>query len=124
MTQTQFLPLGLPSSSDAGRDFSLPFANIFPLQIVQWPENLKLQILESGGAGPLARPATLAEVLLPLPDVNVALDSLSAETKPIRFVSDTLVSHAHAGLGAAVDFSANADGSMVRSYRKRIISFG
>ncbi len=131
--QSHSLPLSASSSESSSRDFSLHFASIFPLQIVQWPESLKLQLLEGGHL----RPTLLAEIFLPLPESHVTLDSLSASASAsasvpavaapgedesgrpaaaARFSSDHQVRHAgHAGVGAGVDFASTVDGSQIRS---------
>ena len=56
----------------------------------------------------------LAEVQLPLCEAGKALDMLPP-VEPIDFRSNVRCAHDHAGLGSMVDFSANVDGSSIRS---------
>jgi hypothetical protein len=61
-----------------GQDFVIPFGQIFPLQILQWPEaGLRIQILEGNGG---LRNRLLAEVEIPLCDPETGLDKVRPHT--------------------------------------------
>ena len=97
------------SSKLIGQDFVVPVGHIFPIQIVHWPDSLRVQVLE----GSSLRTTVLAEVNIPLPAANQSLDK--AEVEPYEFTSDLEVGHGHAGLGAGRQFSTLADHSKVDS---------
>ena len=92
-----------------GQDFIIPIGQIFPIQIVHWPENIKIQIVE----GSTLRTSLLAEVHLPIPDSGMSLDK--AEAVGQQFTSDQEVAHGHAGLGSGRHFSSLADHSQLDS---------
>ena len=92
-----------------GQDFIIPVGQIFPIQIVHWPESIKIQIVE----GSTLRTSLLAELHLPIPDSGVSLDK--AEALGHEFTSDQDVAHGHAGLGSGRHFSSLADNSKLDS---------
>ena len=57
-----------------GQDFVVPIGQIFPIQIVQWPESLKVQIIE----GSTLKTTLLAELQIPLCDSHTSLDKVPA----------------------------------------------
>ena len=88
-------------------DFVVQVGQIFPIQILQLPESLTLQIIEGG----TLKTTVLAEIKLPLCDSTQTLSE--ALLQPIEFKSDWKISHDHAGLGAGLNFPANYDGSEI-----------
>uniref|UniRef100_A0A8D0H1Y2 Coiled-coil and C2 domain containing 2A n=1 Tax=Sphenodon punctatus TaxID=8508 RepID=A0A8D0H1Y2_SPHPU len=87
-------------------DFRVHFGQIFNLQIVNWPESLKLQIYETVGLG---SPNLLAEVFIPIPETTVLTGR--APIEEIEFSSNQRVRLDHEGVGSDVPFSFEADGS-------------
>ena len=57
-----------------GQDFVIPVGQIFPIQILQWPQlgGLRIQILEGSSGG--LRNSLLAEIQIPLCDPETGLD--------------------------------------------------
>ena len=55
----------------------------------------------------------LGEATLPISDANTVLDKAEVET--VRFESSLRVKHDHTGLGSCMDFSANGEGSELKS---------
>ena len=99
----------LSAAKEMNDDFSVNFGQIFPLQIVQWPESLKVHIYE----GSSIKSTQLTVVSVPLCDTSTTLDSVRMEKYP--FESGLRVKHDHSGLGSGVEFGANIDGSKVQS---------
>lgn len=60
-----------------GQDFVIPIGQIFPIQIVQWPDSLKIQIIE----GSTLKTTVLAEVDIPLCPSNTSLDKVNQFNK-------------------------------------------
>ncbi|XP_039554658.1 coiled-coil and C2 domain-containing protein 2A isoform X2 [Passer montanus] len=87
-------------------DFRVHFGQIFNLQIINWPESLKLQIYETTG---ISSTTLLAEVFLPVPETAVLTGS--APLEEVEFSSDQRVVLDHEGVGSGVSFSFEADGS-------------
>uniref|UniRef100_A0A8C3DQS5 Uncharacterized protein n=1 Tax=Corvus moneduloides TaxID=1196302 RepID=A0A8C3DQS5_CORMO len=87
-------------------DFRVHFGQIFNLQIINWPESLKLQIYETTG---ISSTTLLAEVFLPVPETAVLTGT--APLEEIEFSSDQRVMLDHEGVGSGVSFSFEADGS-------------
>ena len=92
-----------------GQDFIIPIGQIFPIQIVHWPESLKIQLVE----GSTLRTSVLAEIHLPIPEAGLSLEKCEAAGQ--EFTSDQEVAHGHAGLGSGRHFSALADNSRLDS---------
>ena len=90
-----------------GQDFIIPVSQIFPIQIIHWPESLKIQIIE----GSTLRTSLLAEVNVPIPESRTSIDKADVDVH--EFVSDQVMSHGHAGLGSGHQFSTLADHSSV-----------
>ena len=65
-----------------GQDFIIPVGQIFPIQIIHWPETLKVQIIE----GSTLRTSVLAEIDVPFPDSTSSIDK--ADVGVHDFVSD------------------------------------
>ena len=65
-----------------GQDFIIPVGQIFPIQIIHWPETLKVQIIE----GSTLRTSVLAEIDVPFPDSTSSIDK--ADVAVHDFVSD------------------------------------
>ena len=55
-----------------GQDFVIPIGQIFPIEIVQWPETLKVQIIE----GSTLKTTLIAELLIPMCDSQTTLDKV------------------------------------------------
>ncbi|XP_050194356.1 coiled-coil and C2 domain-containing protein 2A isoform X1 [Myiozetetes cayanensis] len=87
-------------------DFRVHFGQIFNLQIINWPESLKLQIYETMG---MSSTTLLAEVFIPVPETAVLTGS--APLEEIEFSSNQRVMLDHEGVGSGVPFSFEADGS-------------
>ncbi|NXP19100.1 C2D2A protein, partial [Scytalopus superciliaris] len=87
-------------------DFRVHFGQIFNLQIINWPESLKLQIYETMG---MSSTTLLAEVFIPVPETAVLTGS--APLEEIEFSSNQRVMLDHEGVGSGVSFSFEADGS-------------
>lgn len=88
-------------------DFVIQIGQIFPIQILQLPEHLTLQIIEGG----TLKTTVIAEVKIPICEPTKTLSDSSLEA--IDFKSDAKIQHDHAGLGAGVNFSTNIDGSQI-----------
>ena len=56
-----------------GQDFVVPIGQIFPIQIQQWPESLRIQIIE----GSTLKSSVIADVQIPVCDPNTSLDKVS-----------------------------------------------
>lgn len=95
------------SSKSLSTDFVIQVGQIFPIQIVQLPEHLKLQIIEGG----TLKTVVLAEVKLQLCEPTKTLADCSLE--PIEFKSEIKVAHDHSGLGSGNTFSTNLEGSEI-----------
>ena len=63
------------SSKLVGQDFIIPVGHIFPIQILHWPESLRVQIMEGGSL----RTSVLAELEIPLPPPGLGLDKADVE---------------------------------------------
>ncbi|KFP75461.1 Coiled-coil and C2 domain-containing protein 2A, partial [Acanthisitta chloris] len=87
-------------------DFRVHFGQIFNLQIINWPESLKLQIYETMG---MSSTTLLAEVFVPVPDTTVLTGC--APLEEIEFSSNQRVMLDHEGVGSGVPISFEADGS-------------
>ncbi|XP_071964631.1 coiled-coil and C2 domain-containing protein 2A-like isoform X2 [Antedon mediterranea] len=74
-------------------DFTIRFGEIFNVQIVQWPLNIKLQVFESGAFNNM-----IAEVFLPIPDTRMTSDVV--ELEEIDFSSDHKRSYNHSAVGS------------------------
>ena len=98
-------------SLGSNEDFVVHIGQIFPIQIMQWPETLLLQVLESSGG--LRGTIVLAEVQVPLCEAGKTLDKVA--TEPTAFKSSIRIAHDHGGLGALVEFPTNPDGSSISS---------
>ena len=84
-------------------EFFVPFGQIFPLRITQWPESLKVQIIEA--LAPL-KTNVIAEVSLPIADATTSIDAAVLEN--VGFESDLRVKHDHTGIGSEIEFSFSA----------------
>ena len=58
-----------------GQDFVVPIGQIFPIQIQQWPESLRIQIIE----GSTLKSSVIADVHIPVCDPNTSLDKVSSK---------------------------------------------
>ncbi len=88
-----------------GQEFTVRFAQIFNVQIVQWPESIRFQIYETSGLSS----TLISELYIGIPDSNVTSDNLELDI--LDFSSDNRVSHAHEGVGSGFPFSFEADNS-------------
>ncbi|XP_069782123.1 coiled-coil and C2 domain-containing protein 2A isoform X4 [Narcine bancroftii] len=87
-----------------GADFRIHFGQIFNLQIVNWPESIKIQIFETLGTS-----TTKVDVFVPIPETSILTGS--APIDEIEFSSDQRAVYDHEGVGSGVPFSFEADGS-------------
>ena len=98
------------SSRPMNQDFVLQIGQIFPIQIVQLPETLKLQIIEGG----TIKSTMVAEIKLPISEPTKTLSDCQLE--PIEFKSSQMTKHEeHAGLGSGYTFATTVDGSEINS---------
>ena len=65
-----------------GQDFIIPVSQIFPIQIIHWPETLRIQIIE----GSTLRTSVLAEISVPIPESRTSIDK--ADIVVHDFISD------------------------------------
>ncbi|XP_067845649.1 coiled-coil and C2 domain-containing protein 2A isoform X2 [Heptranchias perlo] len=92
------------SSRTLTADFRIHFGQIFNVQIINWPESIKIQIFETMGTS-----TTKTEVFVPIPETTVLTGN--APIDEIEFSSDQRVMFDHEGVGSGVPFSFEADGS-------------
>ncbi|XP_072921083.1 coiled-coil and C2 domain-containing protein 2A isoform X2 [Hemitrygon akajei] len=92
------------SSRALDADFRIHFGQIFNMQIVNWPESIKIQIFETVGTS-----TTKVEIFVPIPETSILTGS--APVEEIEFSSDHRVMFDHEGVGSGVPFSFEADGS-------------
>lgn len=83
-------------------DFSIHFGEIHNIRIVQWPETIKLQVMESGMQNKL-----IAELYLPVPEPSHVTGRVALEA--FEFSSDQEVFYKHEGVGSGqpLDFGTN-----------------
>ncbi|KAL9987688.1 hypothetical protein ACROYT_G002035 [Oculina patagonica] len=74
-------------------DFTIHFGEIHNIQIVQWPDTIKLQLMESGIQNKL-----VAELFLPIPEPSHM--SGRVELECFEFSSDQQVFYKHEGVGS------------------------
>ncbi|KAJ7986525.1 hypothetical protein DPEC_G00340770 [Dallia pectoralis] len=86
-------------------DFRVHFGQIFNLKIVNWPENIKLQVFEVFGSST----TLLADVFVPVPESSVLTGI--APSEELEFSSNLRVMFDHEAVGSDVPFSFMADGS-------------
>ncbi len=79
------------------QDFSIHFGEIFTVQIVKWPESIKLQIFESK----LLTSKLLAEIYVPIPDVQETVKSTSS-IEQYLFTSSEELTFTHSAVGSGV----------------------
>ncbi|XP_078257188.1 coiled-coil and C2 domain-containing protein 2A isoform X3 [Rhinoraja longicauda] len=92
------------SSRTLGADFKIHFGQIFNMQIVNWPESIKIQIFQTIGTS-----TTKVDVFVPIPETSILTGS--APIDEMEFSSDQRVMFDHEGVGSGVPFSFEADGS-------------
>lgn len=73
------------------------FGEVFTIQIVQWPESIKLQIFESK----LLTSFVVAEVYVPIPEVHQTTKS-STGTEQYQFTSDKISAFSHSAVGSGL----------------------
>ena len=88
-----------------GQEFVIRFAQIFNVQIVKWPESIKLQLYETSGV----TNNLLTEVFVAIPESNATSDSVELDI--LDFSSDNRISYSHEGVGSGVPFSFETDNS-------------
>ncbi|XP_013408980.1 coiled-coil and C2 domain-containing protein 2A-like isoform X3 [Lingula anatina] len=91
------------------QEFRVSFAQIFNIQIMQWPQSVRLQVFESVGLSN----SMLAEIYAAVPEATVTADTVQLEE--MEFSSDITVTHVHEGVGSGIPFSFTADGSNPQS---------
>lgn len=89
-----FLP---PSPSNLNSDFSVNFGEVFTIQIVQWPESIKLQVFETK----LLTSSLMAEVFIPIPEFERNTKS-SIGTDQYQFTSDKAATFSHSAVGSGL----------------------
>lgn len=80
-------------------DFSVNFGEVFTIQIVQWPESIKLQVFESK----LIASNVIAEIYIPIPDMQETVKS-SVGTEQYQFTSNKVVTFPHSAIGSGLFF--------------------
>lgn len=78
-------------------DFSAHFGEVFTIQVLQWPESIKLQLFETK----LLSSNIIAEVYLPIPDVQHTTKSLTCADQYF-FTSEKKVTCPHAAVGSGL----------------------
>lgn len=76
-------------------DFSVNFGEVFTIQIVQWPESIKLQIFETK----LLLSNLVAEVFVPIPEFERTTKS-STGVDQYHFTSNKSVTFSHSAVGS------------------------
>ncbi|XP_031567301.1 coiled-coil and C2 domain-containing protein 2A-like [Actinia tenebrosa] len=74
-------------------DFTIHFGEIHNIQIVEWPESIKLQIIESGVPNKL-----LVELFIPVPEIGRVTGR--AELESLEFSSNQMIAYKHEGVGS------------------------
>lgn len=92
-----------------GIDFTVHFTQIFNIEILQWPQSVKLEIVETSGLSS----TILSEVFTAVPEANVTADNMQLDE--VEFSSYERISHSHEGVGSGVAFSFEADRSNMLS---------
>lgn len=87
----------IPLFSNLNSDFSAYFGEVFTIQIVQWPESIKLQIFESK----LLTSSVISEVYIPIPDVQQTAHS-STGTEQYQFTSNKISTFSHSAIGSGL----------------------
>ena len=75
------------------------FAQIFNVQIVQWPESIKLEVYENTGLSSML----LSDAYAIIPDASVVADNVQLEE--MEFSSDQKVAHNHEAVGSGTSLS-------------------
>lgn len=73
------------------------FGEVFTIQIVQWPESIKIQIFESK----LLTSSVIAEVYIPIPEVQQTAKSLTG-TEQYQFTSNKVSTFSHSAVGSGL----------------------
>lgn len=71
------------------------FGEVFTLQILQWPESIKLQVFETK----LLTSSLVAEVFVPIPEFERTTKS-SVGTDQYQFTSNKATTYSHFGVGS------------------------
>nr|XP_032806201.1 coiled-coil and C2 domain-containing protein 2A isoform X2 [Petromyzon marinus] len=91
------------TSRPLNADFSIHFGQIFNIQIVHWPESIKLLLFETVGVSTVR----LAEMFTRLPDLNVVAGNCPLQE--LEFSSEHHVSFPHEGIGSNVPVTLGVD---------------
>lgn len=73
------------------------FGEVFSIQIVQWPESIKLQVFETK----LLMSSLMAEVFIPIPEFERTTKS-SIGTDQYQFTSDKVTTFSHSAIGSGL----------------------
>ncbi|XP_070555815.1 coiled-coil and C2 domain-containing protein 2A-like isoform X3 [Ptychodera flava] len=90
-------------------DFTVHFGDIFNIQIVQWPESIRLEVYENGSFSD----TMLAEVYAAIPEPQVTTSNVQIEE--LDFSSDQKVSYGHEGVGSGYTFKIG-DENLAQEY--------
>ncbi|EDV23074.1 uncharacterized protein TRIADDRAFT_28071 [Trichoplax adhaerens] len=82
-------------------DFNIHFGEICKAKIIQWPENIKLELYEAG----IISSRLIAQVFIPPPN-SMSHAGLNPEPEAFQFSSDLKISYNHTGVGAGVSVTA------------------
>lgn len=83
--------------SNLTSDFSVKYGEMFTIQIVQWPESIKLQIFETK----LLISSLIAEVFIPIPEFEKTTKS-SVGTDQYQFTSNKVCTFSHSAVGSGL----------------------
>ena len=83
-------------SRPIGIDFTVQFAQIFTVQIVQWPESIKLEVFEASGFSN----TLLSDVFALIPDASITSDNVQLEE--LQFSSEQKQGHPREGVGSGM----------------------
>eukprot|EP00795_Rhopilema_esculentum_P004896 gene4896-21228_t len=82
-------------------DFRIHFGEILNVQVLQWPESIKLQIFDSTGwANTL-----IADLFVPIPEASMVSGTVDVE--PFEFSSDRFLAYKHSAVGSGVNVDLN-----------------
>uniref|UniRef100_X1Z7B6 C2 domain-containing protein n=1 Tax=Capitella teleta TaxID=283909 RepID=X1Z7B6_CAPTE len=97
------------SPKPLGQDFAVNFAQIFNIEIMRWPESIKMEIYEAAGLSV----TLLSEVYAAIPPSNLTVDNVQLDV--LDFSSDQRLSHSHEGVGSNVAFSFDKENAHIFS---------
>eukprot|EP00112_Aurelia_sp_Birch-Aquarium-sp1_P013608 Seg2891.1 transcript_id=Seg2891.1/GoldUCD/mRNA.D3Y31 product="Coiled-coil and C2 domain-containing protein 2A" protein_id=Seg2891.1/GoldUCD/D3Y31 len=82
-------------------DFTIQFGQILNMQVLQWPESIKLQIFDANGW----TTTLLTELYVPIPEASMVAGTVDIE--PFEFSSDHFMTYKHDGVGSGINIDLN-----------------